>query len=172
MRSWYHHGLVTVTGGKWTTYRAMAEDVLAACFRARLLPERPAGITRSLRLVGGDGSPSARLPLSAPPGLHLYGSEAPAVEALPGAGRAILPGLSEAMVRFAVRHELARTVEDVLARRSRWLFLDAAAAAAAASDVATIIADERSEDSTCGFDPTASAADFVALAAGYQLQGS
>lgn len=165
-------GLVTVTGGKWTTYRAMAEDVLAACFRARLLPERPAGITRSLRLVGGDGSPSARLPLSAPPGLHLYGSEAPAVEALPGAGRAILPGLSEAMVRFAVRHELARTVEDVLARRSRWLFLDAAAAAAAASDVATIIADERSEDSTCGFDPTASAADFVALAAGYQLQGS
>jgi glycerol-3-phosphate dehydrogenase len=163
------HGLVTVTGGKWTTYRAMAEDVLAACFRAGLLPERPAGVTRSLRLVGGDGPAAGRPPLSAAPGLHLYGSEAAAVAGLPGAGRELLPGLSEAMVRFAVRRELARTVEDVLARRSRWLFLDAAAAVDVAGDVAGIVAEERADEPEGGFDPAASAAAFVDVAAGYRL---
>ncbi|MBC8056050.1 MAG: glycerol-3-phosphate dehydrogenase/oxidase, partial [Rhizobiales bacterium] len=45
-------GLVTVTGGKWTTYRAMAEDVLANCFEHRLLPARPAGVTERLKLAG------------------------------------------------------------------------------------------------------------------------
>jgi glycerol-3-phosphate dehydrogenase len=176
------HGLVTVTGGKWTTYRAMAEDVLTACFRAKLLPARPGGVTAHLRLVGAPdktaGSPPP-VPLSAPPGLHLYGSESPLVAALPGADREILPGLSEAMVRFAVRHELARTVEDVLARRSRWLFLDAAAAARAAEPVAAILAEElfpERVDKPAGraageqpgrFDPAASAAAFRDLAGGY-----
>jgi hypothetical protein len=63
------------------------------------------------------------------PGLHLYGTEASTVSALPGADVEITAGLTEAMVRFAVRHEYARTVEDVLARRSRLLFLDAHVAA-------------------------------------------
>ena len=45
-------GLVTVTGGKWTTYRAMAEDVLAQCFESKLLPSRPAGVTIDFPLVG------------------------------------------------------------------------------------------------------------------------
>jgi len=168
------HGLVTVTGGKWTTYRAMAEDVLAACFNAGLLPARPGGVTAHLRLVAAPehtaGSPPPT-PLSAPPGLHLYGSEAPLVAALPGADREILPGFSEAMVRFAVRHELARTVEDVLARRSRWLFLDAAAAAEAAEPVAAILAEELAGESSgepgSHFDPAASVAAFRRLAAGY-----
>ena len=163
------HGLVTVTGGKWTTYRAMAEDVLAACFRTGLLPERPGCITRHLRLVGADGSPGQRVPLSAPPGLHLYWSEAKTVAGLPGAGHEILPGLTEAMVRFAVRSEFARTVEDVLARRSRWLFLDAAAAADAAGAVAAIVGEERSDESGASFDTGASAAAFASLAKGYLL---
>jgi glycerol-3-phosphate dehydrogenase len=107
------------------------------------------------------------VPLSAPPGLHLYGSEAPLVAALPGADREILPGLSEAMVRFAARHELARTVEDVLARRSRWLFLDAAAAAEAAEPVAAILAEELAGEQPGRFDPAASAAAFRDLAGGY-----
>ncbi|MFM8415417.1 MAG: FAD-dependent oxidoreductase [Planctomycetota bacterium] len=166
------HGLVTVTGGKWTTYRAMAEDVLAACFTAGLLPERPAGVTRTLRLVGAPASGTATVPLSAPPGLHLYGCEAAVVAALPGAGRELLPGLTEAMVRFAVRHEFARTVEDVLARRSRWLFLDAAAAAGVADDVAAIMADELAADRHSPFDAGGSAAAFARLAAAYRLDRS
>jgi len=163
------HGLVTVTGGKWTTYRAMAEDVLAACFKAGLLPERPAGVTRSLRLVGAPPPGTPTPPLSAPPGLHLYGTEAATVTALPGASHELLPGFTEAMVRFAVRHEFARTVEDVLARRSRLLFLDAAAAAGVARDVATVMAEELSVDHGRGFDPAGSAARLVDLAASYRL---
>jgi len=157
-------GLVTVTGGKWTTYRAMAEDVLATCMNRDLLPPRPAGVTRSLRLVGAADSPS-RATLTGAPGLHLYGSEAAAVAALPGADRDLLPGLTEAMVRFAVRHEYARTVEDVLARRSRWLFRDAARAAAAAGDVAAVLAVELGP----AFDAEASSAAFRGLARSYLL---
>lgn len=157
-------GLVTVTGGKWTTYRAMAEDVLATCMERGLLPARPAGVTRSLRLVGAADS-SLPATLTAAPGLHLYGSEATVVASLPGADRDLLPGLTEAMVRFAARHEYARTVEDVLARRSRWLFRDAARAAAAAGDVAAILAAELGP----AFDAEASTAAFRGLAGSYLL---
>jgi len=156
-------GLVTVTGGKWTTYRAMAEDVLDACFRTGLLVARPAGVTRHLRLVGAPAPGTPCPPLSAPPGLHLYGSDADTVASLPGAHNEILPGFTEAMVRFAARYEMARTVEDVLARRSRWLFLDAATAAAAAEPVAAILAEELGPS----FDAAASAAEFRLLAASY-----
>ncbi len=138
-------GLVTVTGGKWTTYRAMAEDVLDRAMARDLLPRRPSGVTARLPLHGA----AAGRPLAEPPGEHLYGSDAAALRALPGAqqwlahdaesGRGLL---SEAMVRYAVRHEMARTVEDVLARRSRLLFLDAMAAAQAAPAVAALVAEE------------------------------
>ena len=156
-------GLVTVTGGKWTTYRAMAEDVLARCFAAGILPARPAGVTRTLRLVGAPDI--GGVGMSAVPGLHLYGTEADAVAALPGADEEILPGLTAAMVRFAARREYARTVADVLARRSRWLFLDAARATDAAARVAAILADERGGT----FDAAAAVAEFRRLAAGYVL---
>ncbi|HMT16759.1 MAG TPA: glycerol-3-phosphate dehydrogenase/oxidase [Ottowia sp.] len=134
-------GLVTVTGGKWTTYRAMAEDVLARCTQAGVLLPRGPSRTAGLHLVGAAGA-GQRTPLSAPPGLHLYGGEADAVAQLPGADRWLAPGLSEAMVRFAARHEYARSVEDVLARRSRLLFLDAAEAARAAPAVARVLGEE------------------------------
>ncbi|HNN33815.1 MAG TPA: glycerol-3-phosphate dehydrogenase C-terminal domain-containing protein, partial [Ottowia sp.] len=110
------------------------------------------------------GGAGRRTPLSAPPGLHLYGSEADAVAALPGADRWLAPGLSEAMVRFAVRHEYARTVEDVLARRSRLLFLDAAEAARAAPAVARVLGEERAGDPAL--------AAFQALAGVYAGQGA
>jgi glycerol-3-phosphate dehydrogenase len=161
------HGLVTVTGGKWTTYRAMAEDVLAACSGRGLVPARPAGVTRTLKLVGAPAGCAVIPPLSAPPGLHLYGTEADVVAALPGADHEILPGLSEAMVRFAARHEQARTVEDVLARRSRWLFLDAVAATAAAQPVAAILREELGRR----FDAAASAEAFQRLAKAYVPAG-
>jgi glycerol-3-phosphate dehydrogenase len=159
-------GLVTVTGGKWTTYRAMAEDVLEECFGHRLLPRRDAGATAHLPLAGAlEGS---GIPVSAPPGLHLYGTDAATIGALPGADRELAPGFTEAMVRFAVRHEFARSVEDVLARRSRLLFLDAALAAALAKDVAAILAQELGEN----FDAARSVREFEALAQQYQLPES
>jgi glycerol-3-phosphate dehydrogenase len=135
-------GLVTVTGGKWTTYRAMAEDVLQRCFDAGLLSIRPPAHTEAHRLVGAPAPGTLTTPLYAEPGAHLYGTEAAAVAACPGADRLLASGLTESMVRFAVRAEHAQTVEDVLARRSRLLFLDARAAAAVAPEVARILADE------------------------------
>jgi glycerol-3-phosphate dehydrogenase len=151
-------GLVTVTGGKWTTYRAMAQDVLEKCFEAGLLARVTGGVTADLPLVGAPAD-GARTPISAPPGLHLYGTEAAQVESLPGASRHLGGGLTEAMVRFAARHEYARTVEDVLARRIRLLFIDAATAGALAEEVGAVLRQET------GLDPQLEA--FQGLAASY-----
>jgi glycerol-3-phosphate dehydrogenase len=135
-------GLVTVTGGKWTTYRAMAEDVLEQCMARGLMDKRAGGVTTRLPLLGA--APGRAL--CEPPGEHLYGSEAELLRSLPGADRWLwrdgAGGLSEAMVRFALRFEMARRVEDVLARRSRLLFLDAARAAELAAPVARLIEEE------------------------------
>jgi glycerol-3-phosphate dehydrogenase len=139
-------GLVTVTGGKWTTYRAMAEDVLEKCADKRLLERTRAGVTASLILLGGEGLSTCQARISEPQGLHSYGSEAAAVAALPGAARDLGGGLTEAMVRFAARHEYARTVEDVLARRSRLLFLDARLAGSLAAEVGALLAQENGRD--------------------------
>jgi glycerol-3-phosphate dehydrogenase len=152
-------GLVTVTGGKWTTYRAMAEDVLEKSFAAGLLPRRAGGVTVDLPLVAAPPAGSVRTPISAAPGLHLYGTEAAEVAALPGADRHLGGGLTAAMVRFAARHEYARTVEDVLARRSRLLFTDAELAAALAAEVGALLQQETGRD--------ADAAGFRELAASY-----
>ncbi len=155
-------GLVTVTGGKWTTYRAMAEDVLDRCMAAGLLAQRAGNVTTRLALLGA----APGRPLGEPPGEHLYGSEAALLRSLPGAqnwlSRDAESGqgaLSEAMVRFAVRYEMARSVEDVLARRSRLLFLDAAEAARQADAVAALIGEE--------LGTTPDTAAFKALAAQY-----
>ena len=139
-------GLVTVTGGKWTTYRAMAEDVLQNCFDKGLLTARQAGATANFRLVGGDGAPADFHSIGDAPGLHSYGSEQSQVLGMPGAERELAPGLTEAMVRFGARHEFARTVEDMLARRSRLLFLDAALARQLAPAVAEILQQETGRD--------------------------
>jgi glycerol-3-phosphate dehydrogenase len=158
-------GLVSVTGGKWTTYRAMAEDVLACCMEHRLLAARGCdGRTATLPLVGA--SLEAARPLSGEPGLHLYGSEAALVRSLPGADRELAPGLSEAMIRFAARCEYARSVEDALARRSRLLFLDARLAASVAPRVAAILEEELQPS----FDAQKSLTSFTALAGRYCLE--
>jgi len=152
-------GLVTVTGGKWTTYRAMAEDVLAKCVQDRLLPSLPPSRTADFPLVGAPSDGSARRSISAMPGPGAYGTEAPLLRELPGGETELAPGLTEGMVRFAARYEYARTVEDMLARRSRLLFLDARQAAALAPRVAEILAEE------LGCDPELDA--FLALAEQY-----
>lgn len=170
-------GLVTVTGGKWTTYRAMAQDVLAQCVAHGLLPPRgptstdSQGGTASKALLGAPRPGMAPLKsLCEPPGEHLYGSEAAELRKLPGADHWLafdaetrVGILSEAMVRFAVRYEMAQDVEDVLARRSRLLFLDARQAAAVAPAVAAILQEELGPE----FDAPASLASFQALAAQY-----
>lgn len=141
-------GLVTVTGGKWTTYRAMAEDVLQKCFDSGLLPGQPAGATLSLRMVGAPSSP-ARHRISDAPGLQCYGTEAGHVQAMAsadGKDEMLYGGLTAAMVRFAARHEYARTVEDVLARRTRLLFLDARQATQVAPAVAQLLQAELGKD--------------------------
>jgi glycerol-3-phosphate dehydrogenase len=159
-------GLVTVTGGKWTTYRAMAEDVLERCFDRNLVPRRAGGVTVHLPLVGAPKS--ASVPMTASPGEHLYGDEAAVLRSLPGADRWLwrdgAGGLSEAMVRFAARHEMAQSVEDVLARRCRLLFLDAAQAQRQAGAVAKILTEELGRD----FAAAASQAAFETLSKQYQ----
>ena len=134
--------MVTVTGGKWTTYRAMAQDVLQHCVDAKLLPNRQACVTTDLPLVGAQTGRNVDHPMYEPPGIKAYGDESDFIAQLPGAERALGGGLTEAMVRFAVRYEYARTVEDVLARRSRLLFLDARLAHSMAETVGQIIASE------------------------------
>jgi glycerol-3-phosphate dehydrogenase len=162
-------GLVSVTGGKWTTYRAMAEDVLRHCQRVGGLPAREP-VTAALPLWGLPGPDDPVVAVSEWPGEHGYGSDRAVLRRLPGADRALWEEaghvcLSEAMVRHAVRSEMARTVADVLARRSRLLFLDARRAHDLAPRVGELMAEELGPD----FDAAASVAECQALAARYLL---
>ena len=156
-------GLVTVTGGKWTTYRAMAEDVLQKCFDSALMTPRHVAMTEHLPLVGAVVGADVTEPVSIcePEGSHSYGSEEEVLSRLPGAHNWLTHSLSEAMVRFAARYEYALHVEDVLARRSRLLFLDAKLAAQIAPAVADILQSET------GIDPDVQA--FLKLATQYTL---
>lgn len=136
-------GLVTITGGKWTTYRRMAEDAVDRAVEvAGLEPLRGSG-TFDLPLHGGAGFRRDR-PEPLPGDLdddiathlrHAYGDRAPAVAALAAEGLAerLAPGhpFIEAEVVYGARHELACTVRDVLDHRTRLSFLDEAAALAA-----------------------------------------
>ena len=158
-------GLVTVTGGKWTTYRAMAEDVLQKCVDHARLQARGPAQTAHLPLVGAVGAVGAgagpAVSLGEPEGAHSYGNEQAWLAQLPGANHWLTPSLSEAMVRFAARYEYALSVEDVLARRSRLLFLDARLAAQTAPAVGDILQSET------GLDPDVQG--FLKLAAQYRL---
>ncbi|WP_459614483.1 glycerol-3-phosphate dehydrogenase/oxidase [Bordetella sp. 2513F-2] len=158
-------GLVTVTGGKWTTYRRMAEDVIDTAIERRLLAAAPCRTAR-LALHGAPGGAAQAGHAGAPD--QYYGTDLPALRALPGADRALVraSGLTEAHVRYAARHELARTPEDVLARRNRALFLDAEAACLAAPEVARLLAEELGHDAAW---QRRSVAEFEAVASGYRL---
>ena len=128
-------GLITVAGGKWTTYRLMAEQIIDRAAGIAGLPAVPCP-TRNLKLHGSPSEPCA----------DVLGSEARQLADLPGHDCLLHPALpySEAMVRFAIRHEQARTVDDILARRTRAFFLDAAAAESCIGKVAGILAAELS----------------------------
>jgi glycerol-3-phosphate dehydrogenase len=148
-----YSGVVTVTGGKLTTYRRMAADAVDAVLRDPTSPlargRKRRSRTKRLRLVGAD---AGSVDGDDADGLdHLagrYGSEAEAVRELADAD----PSLSEPLVAglpylraeavFAVRHEMARTLDDVLTRRTRARLMAADASAAAAGAVARLLAPE------------------------------
>jgi glycerol-3-phosphate dehydrogenase len=138
------HGLVSIAGGKWTTYRKMGQDVVDAAAVQGDLPKRPC-VTANLPLHG------ATTRFEPDDVLRTYGSDAIAVAALaatePELARKLHPRLpyTGAQVVYAARKEMARTVDDVLARRTRALFLDAAASEEAAPQVARLLARELSQ---------------------------
>jgi glycerol-3-phosphate dehydrogenase len=132
-------GLVTVTGGKWTTYRRMAQDVVdQAAMVAGLVPH-PCP-TETLRIHSWLKNVDPEDPY------HVYGSDGPSVRDLARTRHTLAEPLDPrlpvtgAQVVWAVRHEMARTVEDVLARRTRALLLDARASVDIAPQVAKLMA--------------------------------
>lgn len=147
-------GVVTVTGGKLTTYRRMAADAVDAA--AAVLHDRgdlsgrvPPSRTRHLRLFGGEGIAPPEAALEPSTHEHLtgrYGTEAEVVRALtaeqPDLGAPLVPGLPylRAEATYAVQHEMARTLDDVLSRRTRARLLARDASAEAAASVAELVA--------------------------------
>jgi glycerol-3-phosphate dehydrogenase len=143
------HGVVRVNGGKLTTYREMAEDtvdVVAERLGAPRRARRPA--TRGLKLLGADVATSAEPGTLEHHLVHRYGSLADEIRAL----IAFRPDLAEPLVAgqpyvraeavFAVRHEMATTLDDVLSRRTRAHLFDRPASLAAAPTVAALLGDE------------------------------
>src|SRR3954468_1755284 len=158
-------GLLTTTGGKWTTYRNMAEHTVDQAADLARLAERPC-MTRTLN-VHGFHTNADRFGT-----LEVYGSDALAIQELmrgtPSLSAPLHADLpyTRAEVIWATRHEMARTVEDVLARRTRALFLNARAAAAMAPEVARLMGDELDWDVSR---QAAEVSAFAALAKGYQI---
>ena len=138
-------GLITITGGKWTTYRKMAEDVIDHA-------EMVAGVvgrrcpTETLPIHGWTREPIAAA------NLRPYGSDAAAIAALLGTDPSLAAPLHPRLpyqrgeIVWHARHEMARTVEDVLSRRTRSLLLDAAASIEAAPVAARLLAGELGRD--------------------------
>jgi glycerol-3-phosphate dehydrogenase len=158
-------GLVTITGGKWTTYRKMAEDTVNQALLVAGLDEREC-VTKNLRIHGWLKHFDKKDPLSN------YGSDAIHIKKLvkvdPSAGQKLHDDLPyiRAEVIWAVREEMARTVEDFLARRSRALFLDARASIAMAPAVARSMAEELGRDNAWQAEQVAS---YTSLAEEYLL---
>lgn len=157
------NGLLTIAGGKWTTCRHMAEDCIDQAAVLAGLDEQPC-VTRRLRIHGYHHH-AARFGH-----LSVYGSDAIAIQEMirthPARGARLHPALpyTEAEVVWAARWEMARTVEDVLSRRTRALVLNARAAAEMAPRVAQILASELSLTQQWQADQVAA---FRKLAAGY-----
>lgn len=140
-------GLLTICGGKWTTYRKMAEDCVNHAATIGQLDERPC-VTEHLNIHGHHANAGQFEALS------LYGADAPAIRELARRDAALATRLhpllayTKAEVVWACEHEMAQTVEDVLARRTRSLLLNAGAAVEAAADVASLMAETLGRDAT------------------------
>lgn len=158
--------LVTIAGGKWTTYRKMAEDVIDQASILARLPERPS-VTRELRLHGYDVASEDQ------GGLSVYGADAVELGDLLRADATLERRLHPALpllagqVLWAMRREMARTVEDVLARRTRCLLLDARSSREVAPQVAELMAEELGRDAAWTDEQVESFRD---LAKGYLVE--
>jgi len=159
-------GLLTIAGGKWTTYRRMAEDAMNHAITLGHLEDRRC-VTEELHIHG-------YLEDVVPQGdLWVYGADAEEIKALAACSRTLAQRLHPdlpyigAEVVWAARKEMARSVEDVLARRTRALFLNARAAVAMAPEVARLLARELGRDDAWA---AAEVARFKRLAAQYTLR--
>jgi glycerol-3-phosphate dehydrogenase len=138
-------GLITITGGKWTTVREMAEDCVNRAVKAAKLSATECK-TKALKLHGSTPSAPASDPRS------FYGSDLEAIKQLEADNIDLAAPMCDSLpicksdIVWAVRNEMARTVEDVLARRTRSLLLDCSAALAIAPRVAQVMADELGYD--------------------------
>jgi glycerol-3-phosphate dehydrogenase len=160
-------GLLTIAGGKWTTYRNMAEDCVNQAATLARLPDSPC-VTRHLNIHGFHPNAERFGDLA------VYGSDAVEINELvrsqPALDERLHPELPyrAAEVVWAARREMALTVEDVLARRTRALFLNARASLEMAPRVAEILAAERRCDASW---QARQVSAFRDLARGYQLSG-
>ncbi|HEY5894198.1 MAG TPA: glycerol-3-phosphate dehydrogenase/oxidase [Chthoniobacterales bacterium] len=161
-------GLLTITGGKWTTYRRMAEDAIDQAQIVAGFDKRPCK-TEHLQIHGWTTQSIQQ------EHLRVYGADAKGVADLavkdPSLAEPIHPELPyvDAEVVWAVREEMARTVEDVLSRRTRGLLLGACAAIESAPKVAKLIARELGKDEAW---EAKSVADFQTVAKGYLVSPS
>ncbi len=159
-------GLITIIGGKWTTYRKMAEDTINLALRQLAGVPRPC-VTAHHAVHGACHTTDFNDPL------YVYGTDAAEIRALvassPQMAERLHPGYAYTVgeVLWLIRHELVCTLEDVLARRLRILFLDARAAIQMAHRVAWLLAEERGETDAWA---DAQEATFVKLAAHYILE--
>ncbi len=162
-------GLVTIVGGKWTTYRKMAEDAMSKAIETGELP-RSQCRTEALPIHGWLAADDPAT--ESEDWRRFYGADAAALRKLerdePQLAQPLHPRLpyTRAAIAFAARTEMARTVDDCLARRTRALLLDARAAQACASAVADQLARELGRDEGWA---AKQVAEFTELASGYVL---
>ncbi|MEO9023016.1 MAG: glycerol-3-phosphate dehydrogenase/oxidase [Ginsengibacter sp.] len=160
-------GLITITGGKWTTFRRMAEDTVDEAIKEVGFPFVKC-VTQSLHIHGYRKSEKPNNDV-----LQIYGDDETKIRELIAKDANLADPLSpqsffiKAQVVWAVREEMARTVEDVLARRLRVLFLDARLAIDMAPGVAIIMAEELHRDNAW---QQQQLNDFVILANNYLLK--
>jgi glycerol-3-phosphate dehydrogenase len=160
-------GLVTITGGKWTTYRKMAQDTVDKAVMVGGMEVQKCR-TEDMPIHGWLSNVDYNDPL------YYYGSDADTIRDLvlenPELGKKIHEHLPYTPIEviWSARYEMARTVEDILARRQRALFLDARAAIEMAPVVAEILAEELGRDEEW---QKTQIEQFIELARGYYLDG-
>lgn len=159
-------GLITITGGKWTTYRKMAEDTVNKAMLVGGLPEKDC-VTRNMPIHGYVKNTQFDTPG------YFYGADrAPIMDLIykdSSLGKRLHPDyeFTKAQVLWAVRNEMARTIEDFLARRVRALLLDARASMKMAPEVASVMARELGHDQDW---VDAQIKQYLELARGYILE--
>ena len=131
-------GLISILGGKWTTYRKMAEDTVNTARSVAGLQDREC-ITHNLTIHGYDYSSNWENPI------HFYGTDIEKIENLCSEGNSSISEkffISKNQIIWSIRNEMAMTLEDVMARRTRSLFLDARESLKIAPKVLEIMAKE------------------------------